>query len=303
MINNLIARLIALMPENIVWIFSKRYIAGKKLEEAVDVIRAYNKEGIATTVDVLGEYVKELNEAIAYKEQYLQSIASVTNEGLQTSVSIKPSMFGLLLDAEFCYRQMREVLTVAQNSGLSVCMDMEDSSCTQIELDLFERLYKDFPDTISIVIQAYLKRSLEDLRRLKNIMLPGHPINVRICKGIYIEEEAIAYKSYTAINKNYLACVNYLLDNKFFAAIATHDKNLVPVIEKVITDKNITSAYYEFQMLYGVRPRQAKKLRGRGHNVRIYVPYGTHWFGYSTRRLKENPRMISHIIKALIIPG
>ncbi len=291
------------MPENIVWIFSKRYIAGKKLEEAVTVIKSYNEEGITTTIDVLGEYVKELNEAIAYKEQYLKSIDSVHKEGLQTSVSIKPSMFGLLIDSEFCYRQMREVLTIAKNVGLTVCMDMEDSSCTQIEIELFERLYKEFPDTISIVIQAYLKRSLNDLKRLQQMMLPGHPINVRICKGIYIEEETIAFKSYDDINRNYLTCVDFLLDNHFFAAIATHDKKLVPVIEKKITEKNISKTDYEFQMLYGVRPKQAKRLRESGHNVRIYVPYGTHWFGYSTRRLKENPRMITHIIKALVIPG
>ena len=291
------------MPENLVWLFSRRYIAGKKLSEAVNVTKNLNSVGITATIDVLGEYIKQTDEAIAYKNNYISSIEVVVKEKLHTSISIKPSMFGLLLDEDFCYSQLIEVIQKAKNMGVSVCMDMEDSSCTQIELDLFERLYKEFPETVTLVLQAYLKRTLNDLKWLKSIMLPNYPINIRICKGIYVEPENIAYQKYKEINQNYLKCLEYMLDNNFYSAIATHDKRLVKAINRMLKEKNVAFDKYEYQMLYGVRPSMRDKLVSNSHQMRVYVPYGTHWFGYSTRRLKENPRMIPHIIKALVFRG
>ncbi len=303
MFNRFLAKIIALLPQNLVWIFSKRYIAGKELKDALRISRELNAARIKSTIDVLGEYIKQTDEAIEYKRGYLQTIEMLKNEHIDATLSVKPSMFGLLLDVDFCYQQLKEVMEKASDSGLSVCMDMEDSSCTQMELDLFEKLYKEFPGTVSLVLQAYLHRTLKDLQWLKSIMLPEYPINVRICKGIYIEPEEIAYQGYQAVNKNFIACIGYMLDNGFFSALATHDKRIIAAAKQMLKQKAIEPSIYEFQMLYGVRPSLRDKLVKEGHNMRVYVPYGTHWYGYSTRRLKENPRMITHIVKALIFRG
>ncbi|QQS51971.1 MAG: proline dehydrogenase family protein [Bacteroidota bacterium] len=303
MLNRFLAKIIALLPQNLVWIFSKRYIAGKELKDALRVSRELNAVQIKSTIDVLGEYIQKTDEAIEYKRGYLHTIEMLKKEGIDATLSVKPSMFGLLLDEEFCYQQLKEVMKKAGEAGLSVCMDMEDSSCTQMELNLFEKLYKEFPGTVSIVLQAYLHRTLNDLQWLKSIMLPEYPINVRICKGIYIEPEEIAYQGYQAVNKNFEACIAYMLDNGFYSAIATHDKRIIASAKQMLKQKAIDGEAYEFQMLYGVRPALRNKLVKEGHDMRVYVPYGTHWYGYSTRRLKENPRMITHIIKALIFRG
>lgn len=303
MLNRLIAKIIALLPENLVWIFSKRYIAGKNLSDAVKVTQNLNSSSIKATVDVLGEYIKATHEAVEYKLKYLEAIDTIKKHNLDTTVSIKPTMFGLLLDKDFCYQQLHEVISKAKQNELLVCMDMEDSSCTQIELNLFEKLYNEFPETVTLVLQAYLRRTLDDLKWLKSIMLPNYPINVRICKGIYIEPAEVAFQKYKEVNENFLRCVDYMLDNGFFTAIATHDKRLVKAINQMLAKKGTARETYEYQMLYGVRPNLRDKLVKLGHTMRVYVPFGTHWYGYSTRRLKENPRMIPHIIKALVYRG
>lgn len=303
MLNKLIAKIVALLPENLVWIFSKRYIAGKYLSDAVKVIATLNKSGISSTIDVLGEYIEKTFEAVEYKQEYLVAIDEIVKEKLETTISVKPSMFGLLLDEEFCYQQLREVIAKAKVSGLSVCMDMEDSSCTQTELNLFEKLYNEFPGTITLVLQAYLKRTLDDLKWLKSIMKPAYPINIRICKGIYVESPDIAFQTYKDINANYMVCAEYLIENGFFAALATHDKKLIKSLESYIKRHSVQADKYEFQMLFGVRPKLRNSLIAKGHSMRVYVPFGTSWYGYSTRRLKENPRMIPHIIKALVFQG
>lgn len=295
--------MVALMPESLVWVFSKRYIAGKEWIDAETVIKQLNEQGIAATVDVLGEYIQKTFEAVEYKQKYLQLIDDVAKEGLKTTISVKPSMFGLLLDKEFCYQQLREVVARAKEKKLSICMDMEDSSCTQIELEIFEKVYTEFPENVTLVLQAYLKRTLDDLKWLKSIMLPEYPINIRMCKGIYVEPEQIAFKKYTEINSNYLSCVEYMFKNGFFAALATHDKKLIKELLNRIIAFGISRDAYEFQMLYGVRPKLRDRLVKEKHDMRIYVPFGTHWYGYSTRRLKENPSMVTHIIKALLFKG
>jgi proline dehydrogenase len=303
MLNKFISKIIALLPENIVWIFSKRYIAGKKISDAIRVAKKLNQKGIETTIDVLGEYIQKINEAKEYKKNYLNTIQTISKNKIKTSLSVKPSMFGLLLDEEFCYLQLQEVVKKAQEKALKVCLDMEDSTCTQIELSIFERLYKEFPDSVTLVLQAYLYRTLNDLKWLKSIMLPEYPINVRLCKGIYIESAKVAYKQHKAINKNYIVCADYMLNNGFFSALATHDKKLIDVLTGMLKQKKIGPVSYEFQMLFGVRPHLRDKLIKNNHPMRVYVPFGTHWYGYSTRRLKENPRIITHIIKALIVRG
>lgn len=303
MVNRLIAALVPYMPERFVWLFSKRYIAGKTLDDAVKISQTLNGRGISVTVDVLGEYIKEKAEAEAYKQQYLMTIGQIQLNNLKATISVKPTMFGLLIDPEFCHQQIKEVLTRATEARVKVCMDMEDSGCTDRELALFENLYNEFPETISLVLQAYLKRTLDDLKRLSKMNKKEFPIDVRICKGIYIEPAAIAFKHKEDVNTNYINCLNFMFENNFFCSIATHDISLVSRALASIVRYNISRNRYEFQMLYGVRPELRDRLVKEGHPMRVYIPYGEHWFGYSTRRLKENPRMVSHIIKALFTGG
>jgi proline dehydrogenase len=180
---------------------------------------------------------------------------------------------------------------------------MEDSSCTDYEIELFRKLKIEFPGNVGLVVQAYLKRTLKDLEEMMDLNSSSIPLSYRLCKGIYVEPEAIAYKKYEEINQHYLEDLEFMFRNKVHAAIATHDKSLVEGAYKLIEKYKVPSGMYEFQMLYGVTPRLRETIVKDGHIMRVYVPFGKQWFGYSTRRLKENPRMASHIIKAIFYKG
>lgn len=303
MFNKIIANVVSVMPERFVWLFSKRYIAGKKLSDAITVSQGLNKEGIMVTVDVLGEYINTLEEAEENKNAFMKTLDALHENRITGTISIKPTMFGLLIDKKICTDIIRQVIQKAKDYNICVCMDMEDSTCTDIELDMYESLYNEFPDHISLVLQAYLYRTGSDLEQLQKISHKGHPIDVRICKGIYVEKADVAYQGKKQVRDNYLECLDYMLRNNFYCSIATHDKILISEAEKLLSEYKTHKDQYEFQMLYGVCPDLRKKLVQKEHPVRVYVPYGEQWFGYSTRRLKENPRMISHIIKSLFIRG
>jgi proline dehydrogenase len=182
-------------------------------------------------------------------------------------------------------------------------VDMEDSPCTDMEIELFRKLKKEFPANVGLVVQAYMKRTLNDLKGLMDLHTQEIPLNYRLCKGIYVEPEAIAFKKYGEINEHYLEDLEFLLSHGVYAGIATHDVPLVEGAYKLIEKYNVPKNRYEFQMLYGVTPNLRKSIVEKGHTMRVYVPFGKDWFGYSTRRLKENPKMATDIIKALFIRG
>jgi len=301
MINQLIAKMLPFFPEKLVWVFSKRYIAGEYISDALSESRKLNQNGVLVTVDLLGEYVNNLSEANHYKEQYIELIRRFTAEKIDGNFSVKPSMFGLLLDQEACYRNLYDIIEVAHECNSFIKIDMEDSACTSIEIALFRRLKVDFPSSVGLVIQAYMRRTLDDVKSLMDLNLPDAPLNFRLCKGIYIEEERIAYKGYQEIRDRYLEDLRFMLQTGVYACIATHDKYLIDKAYELIEELNIPKDKYEFQMLYGVAPKLRKSIVDRGHKIRVYVPYGKQWFGYSTRRLKENPNMVWHIIKAMFV--
>jgi len=301
MINQLIAKMLPFFPEKLVWVFSKRYIAGEYISDALSESRKLNQNGVLVTVDLLGEYVNNLSEADHYKEQYIELIRRFTAEKIDGNFSVKPSMFGLLLDQEACYRNLYDIIEVAHECNSFIKIDMEDSACTSIEIALFRRLKVDFPSSVGLVIQAYMRRTLDDVKSLMDLNLPDAPLNFRLCKGIYIEEERIAYKGYQEIRDRYLEDLRFMLQTGVYACIATHDKYLIDKAYELIEELNIPKDKYEFQMLYGVAPKLRKSIVDRGHKIRVYVPYGKQWFGYSTRRLKENPNMVWHIIKAMFV--
>jgi proline dehydrogenase len=303
MFNKMIAGLLPHMPKKLVWIFSKEYIAGETLEEAIVNAKKLNAEGIKTTIDVLGEFITTLEEARINKEEYLQVIEEAEKAGVDGNYSLKPTFFGLLLDKNVAYQHIREVVAKAASYNNFVRIDMEDSPCTDMEIDMFRELKKEFSANVGLVVQAYLKRTRRDIETLKDLNSPEHPVNLRVCKGIYVEPDAIAYKQYPEINSHYLDDVEYMFQEGMYPAIATHDAPVVEGAYKLIEKYNVPKEKYEFQMLYGVTPALRKSILDKGHSMRVYVPFGKQWFGYSTRRLKENPKMAGVIIKALFKKG
>ncbi|RPH72226.1 proline dehydrogenase [bacterium] len=303
MFNQWIVKLLDLMPRDLVWIFSKRYIAGKELKDAVNVTRKLNKQRIKATMDLLGEFQTRAEKVQYYKEEYIRLIETSVKNGLDNSFSIKPTMFGLLLNENICYSIIHEIVTKAASLGRFIRIDMEDSQCTDRELDLYKKLLMEFPGHVGIVLQAYLKRTLDDLKDLVVFDKGRGLINVRICKGIYNEPSVLAFKNKDEINTNFLIDLEYMLQNNIYAAIATHDRKLIQGSYALIARHKIDNKKFEFQMLYGVTPELRKSVVDRGHTMRVYVPYGKDWYNYSSRRLRENPRMVSHIIKALFFRG
>ncbi len=303
MLNKLIANILPYMPKKLVWVFSKRYIAGESLEEGLLASKLLNEKGVEVTVDILGEFITTLDEAEKNRDEYIEVIKRFTSEKIKGNFSIKPTMFGLLIDKEVCYNLLREVVQFAAGINSFVRIDMEDSQCVDMELDIFRRLRKEFPKHVGLVLQAYLRRTESDLIALNDLNTANAPISFRLCKGIYVEPENVAFKEYDEVRQHFLTDLKYMFENKMYVGIATHDKFLVEESMKMIRKMNIAKDMYEFQMLYGVTPELRQLIVDNGHKMRVYVPFGDKWFNYSTRRLKENPKMAQHIIKALFIRG
>ncbi len=303
MLNKLIAALLPFFPKKFIWIFSKPYISGETIDDAMRVTKELNSKKIKVTIDVLGEFIKTLDEAEANKKEYLNLIEVATQNGIDGNFSIKPTSFGLLIDKNVCHNHVREIIAKAASCNNFVRIDMEDSPCTDMEIELFRKMKTEFPGNVGLVVQAYLKRTMDDIRGLADLNSEEHPLSFRLCKGIYIEPESIAYKKYEEINQHYLEDLEYMFRNKIHVGIATHDKPLISGAYELIRKYNVPNRLYEFQMLYGVTPRLRDSIVNDGHTMRVYVPFGKQWFGYSTRRLKENPKMASHIIKAIFYKG
>jgi proline dehydrogenase len=291
------------MPKNLVWIFSKRYIAGKKIQDAIRVSRELNDKGIKVTIDLLGEFIENLDEAEQNKLEYLNIIDTFQKENIDGNYSLKPTMFGLLLDKDICYKKIREIIRKAKFYNNFIRIDMEDSQCVDLEIELYRKLKAEFPKNVGLVVQAYLKRTLSDLEDMMDLHSSEIPLNYRICKGIYVEPAEIAYKKYHEINDHFLEDLEFMIKEGIYVGIATHDKPLVEGAYRLIEKYNVPKHMYEFQMLYGVTPELRQSIVDKGHTMRIYVPFGEQWFAYSTRRLKENPKMAWLIIKALFVRG
>lgn len=303
MFNKLIAAMLPYFPKKFIWLFSKSYIAGEKVEDAIRVSKELNSQGIMVTIDILGEFIKTLEEAEANKKEYIELIERIEKENINGNYSVKPTMFGLLLDKEVCYKHIREIVAKAAEYNNFIRVDMEDSPCTDLEVELFRKLKAEFPKNVGLVLQAYMKRTLSDLQNLMDIHSEEAPLNYRLCKGIYVEPAEIAYKKYEEVNQHFIEDIEFCFKNGVYPGIATHDKPVIEGAYKLIEKYNVPKDKYEFQMLYGVTPHLRKSIVDAGHRMRVYVPYGKQWFGYSTRRLKENPKMASHIIKAIFIKG
>ncbi|RYH28859.1 MAG: L-proline dehydrogenase [Alcaligenaceae bacterium] len=293
-----VARATPWVPRALIRKISRRYIAGDTLSQALVRVRQLNAQGFSVTLDVLGETLSTLAQAQATADVYHQVLNAVHAEGLLANISIKPSALGLLLDAQRCEQLILSILDTAEQQNNSVCLDMEDASCTQKEIDLFGRL-RPRSANVGLALQAYLLRTYQDIEPLVH-----GASTLRICKGIYAEDRALlvknAWSDRSAINDHFLHHVVRCFEAGSFVGIATHDAALIARIVERVRRDGIDHNRFEFQMLLGVCEPLRDKLLGMGFNVRIYVPFGTDWYGYSKRRLNESPRIAGHIAKALI---
>lgn len=283
------------VPKPIVGRFASRYVAGPSLEDAVRVVRQLNQEGAMATVDVLGEEVHERTTAEAAVEQYLQVLRTLDAEKLDANVSIKPTMLGLKLDEEFCHDNLDRLCELAGQLSNFVRIDMEDRTTTQATLRIYRRL-RQRHDRVGVVLQSYMRSTLQDIEEL-----PPRA-NVRLCKGIYIEPREVAWKGYETVRHNFLAALEKMFAKGIYVGIATHDEFLVCGAVALIDRFRLEPSQYEFQMLYGVDSQLRRILIAGGHRLRVYVPFGQDWYPYSVRRLRENPEIAKHVLRAMI-PG
>lgn len=289
--HNLLVKTVQAMPEKIVWTFSKKYIAGKTLQSAVDTVKSLNAKGILATLDVLGESITTKDEAVKAKQKALEVFDAILKNKLLANLSIKPTQMGLSIDKEFAYQNILELVKRAHEISNFVRIDMEDSPFTDLTIDVYKKIYEEYSN-VGIVLQAYLKRTYNDV-----IILNKFGTNYRLCKGIYIEPATIAYKDKQAVRENFLKCLELMLKNGNYVGIATHDKYLIDKAYEMIKDMNIPKDMFEFQMLLGVREDLRDKINKDGFKIRIYVPFGVDWYKYSMRRLQENPQLAGHIVK------
>lgn len=294
LIDQAVVGLLPLVPRPIVRRFSARYIAGDDLDAAVRTIRALNERRIMATVDVLGEFIHRLDQADATAAEYERALERIHAGSLDSNISVKLTALGLLLDGEHCFRLMDRLVGAAAARGNFVRIDMEDSACTTRTLDLYRRL-RERHDNVGIVLQAYMRRSLADIEDL----LPLKP-NVRVCKGIYVEPESVAFREPEAIRRNYVDMVDRLLDAGCYVGLATHDEELVERCLGTLRRRNLPRTAYEFQMLLGVTEALRTRLVDAGHRLRVYVPYGAEWYAYSVRRLKENPKIAGYVFQSIL---
>lgn len=274
-------------------VFARRFVAGETAEAAVRVGTALHGRGIRATFDLLGEDVLD-REAAMRTAAANRALLELIPAGVERNISVKLSNLGLDISAEFCLEQAAGILAAARTLGAFVRIDMEGSKHTQQTLDVFRRLRRDF-DNVGIVLQAALHRTQADVEELVR-----HGDRVRLCKGAYREPAEIAWHDMDAIRASFKRCARLLLDAGHYPAIATHDESLIQDTIAYAREKGIAPKAYEFQMLYGLRPRRWDELVRDGYNVRIYVPYGTHWFPYFYRRLRERKENVFFVLRSLL---
>ncbi|GJQ32644.1 MAG: proline dehydrogenase [Ignavibacteriaceae bacterium] len=289
LLNKLIVAIVKLMPHGMVYFFAKRYIAGEKLQDAIDLVKTLNKKGILATMDVLGESITTKEEVILAKTECLAVLNAIHENKLGSNLSIKPTSLGLNIDPEFAYQQIKELVQRAKELNNFVRMDMEDSTVTQITIDVFKRLRSEY-DNVGIVLQSYLKRTYNDVVDLNKI-----GTNYRLCKGIYIEPAEIAFREKQAVRDSYVRSLEKMMKDGNYVGIATHDDYLVKEALRLKKELNVPDNRMEFQMLYGVKEDLRDRLVKEGHKVRIYTPFGKDWYKYSIRRLQENPNVAGQV--------
>jgi len=272
-----------------------RFVAGDTVDEVIPIIREINRENSTASFDHLNESVESATEAEREVAEYLNILAKIDEQKVRSNVSIKLTQFGLGLDPELAYRNARRVVEEAHRRGNFVRVDMEDSSVTQATIDIFKRLRAEFGlNDVGIVLQSYLYRTLADAQELIKL-----PARIRICKGAYFEPPEVAYSDKKDVDANYVKVMQLLLSSGIYHGIATHDPKMIDATIDFAQREGIGKEKYEFQMLFGVRRDLQHQLARDGFNMRVYVPYGKHWYPYFMRRLAERPANIWFVLKNL----
>jgi proline dehydrogenase len=291
--NRLLVTGLPAVPKPLVGRVASRYVAGEALADAVRVVRNLNQQGAMATIDVLGEEVKEREKALAAVEEYLQVFDTIAREGLDSNVSIKLTLLGLKIDEGFCRDNVERIVVKAKEHGNFVRIDMEDHTTTDATLRIFHELHARYGN-VGPVLQAYMRRTLSDIAALP----PGS--TVRLCKGIYVEPRTIAWKGFETVRANFVRALEKLFERGIYTGIATHDEYLACRAAGLIDKHGLRREQYEFQMLLGVDEELRRILIAGGHRLRVYVPYGRDWYPYSMRRLRENPEVARHVLKAML---
>jgi proline dehydrogenase len=273
-----------------------RFVAGETIEEAVAAIREINREGCSASFDHLNESVANAAEAEGEVREYLRILDQIDQTKINSNISIKLTQFGLELDPELAYRNARTVVAEAARRGHFVRVDMESSAVTQVTIDIFKRLRAEFGlNDVGIVLQSYLRRTYDDAVDLLKL-----PARIRICKGAYMEPPEVAFPDKQDTDKNYLRVMELLLKSGIYHGVATHDPKMIVSTLRFVKEEKIPRETFEFQMLYGVRRDLQRQLAREGFNMRVYVPYGKHWYPYFMRRLAERPANIWFVMKNLL---
>jgi proline dehydrogenase len=293
-LDKVIAESVPVIPRPIVRKISRRYIAGDTLDEAVKTVRDLNRSGCVATIDVLGESTESKADAAATLLDYENVIDAIETNDLDSGISVKLTGLGLTLSEELCRANLKEIVVYAGEKDRFVRVDMEDSPYTSVTLDMVLDLYERHKN-VGAVIQAYMRRSLEDVCRLIEA-----GVSVRLCKGIYDEPRKIAYKDFHTVRQNYIFLLDELLRGGVYVGIATHDEFLIWHALRLIHQLEVSKERYEFQMLLGVDEELRGILVGAGHRLRVYVPFGEEWFEYSSRRLKENPKIAGYVARDVL---
>ena len=285
-----------LVPKSIVGRFSKRYIAGPRLEDAFRVARELEAAGAMSTIDILGEFIKTPGEGDANADQYIDLVRRIPVERfVDVNVSVKLTALGLTLDRARCLANMRRLMPAAREAGLFVRIDMEDSPWTDATCEIYRTLRAEFPGRVGVAIQSRLRRTPDDVEALT-----AEPANFRLCKGIYVEPRAIAWTDPELIRRNFTLVLERMFERGAYVGIATHDEQLVWEALRLVRRFGLKRDQYEFQMLLGVDEELRRILLAAGHRLRVYVPYGERWYAYSVRRLRENPQIARHALRAIL---
>jgi len=294
LLSRLVVATLPLVPKALVGRVAQRYVAGETRDDALAKVRELNAAGALATVDVLGEEVSEREKAEAAVEEYVALFDAIEASGVDANVSIKLTLLGLKIDEAFCLGNVARIAEAAKAHGNFVRLDMEDRTCTDATLRIYHQLQQRFGN-LGVVLQAYMRRTLRDIAEL-----PAEGANVRLCKGIYIEPRAAAWKGYDTVRHNFVAALDKLIRSGAYVGIATHDEYLACAASALVDRHGVARDRYEFQMLLGVDEPLRRILLGAGHRLRVYVPYGRDWYAYSTRRLRENPEVAGHVIRATL---
>ena len=291
--NQLIVKIIPLLPLFIVRLVAGRYVAGEKIIDALKVVKALNDKGFLATLDILGEHINDMNMAKQITNNYRTIIQSIHEQNLHCNISIKLSHIGMDISTKCIEDNMSKLIDTARMYNNFIRIDMEDSSATDKTFSIF-RKYNDQYNLVGMVLQAYLHRTEDDLNNLKK----ESNLNFRLCKGIYRESSDLAIQDRNKINENYLKLLRFAFENNIYVGIATHDLFLINKSYDLISELNISKDSFEFQVLYGV-PMSGwlEKHLEHDYKVRVYVPFGKDWYDYSIRRLKENPNIAGYVFR------